>query len=87
MIKIITRTPPKISNRWSPEFQAFVALCLTPDPEERPSAEQLLKHPFLKGSSQYKNEYARLIETYVSEIEAYKAQKKAEAKAKRKAER
>ncbi len=39
MINICTRPPPKISNRWSEGFRDFVALCLTTDPEQRPSAE------------------------------------------------
>lgn len=33
----------------SEEAKHFVALLLTPDPEERPTAEQLLSHPWLRG--------------------------------------
>jgi serine/threonine protein kinase len=47
MINIITREPPTISSRWSEGFIDFVQACLTVDPDERPSAATLLKHPFL----------------------------------------
>ncbi len=36
---------------WSPEFNDFVSQSLTMDPEKRPSAEALLKHPFLKRAA------------------------------------
>ena len=87
MINIITRDPPEISNRWSDGFHDFVKACLTVDPEERPSAEDLLKHPFLQGASQCKGEYATMVDTHVAEVKAFKEQKKAEAKAARRAER
>lgn len=37
---------------WSAEFNDFVEQCLTMDADQRPSAEQLLKHPFLKKASE-----------------------------------
>jgi len=87
MINIITREPPKISSRWSTGFRDFVSACLTVDPELRPSAEQLLNHPFLQGSSQCKGEYAHMVDTYVTETREAKAKKKAEERAAKKAER
>ena len=33
---------------WSEEYQHFIALCLRKDPHERPSAQELLSHPFLQ---------------------------------------
>lgn len=87
MINIITRDPPEISNRWSEGFRDFVKACLTVDPEERPSAEDLLKHPFLQGASQCKGEYATMVDTHVSEVKAYKEQKKAAEKAARREQR
>ncbi|RKO96262.1 hypothetical protein CXG81DRAFT_6749, partial [Caulochytrium protostelioides] len=32
---------------WSKPFQDFVSHCLTKDPQKRPSASQILQHPFL----------------------------------------
>ncbi|KAI8994353.1 kinase-like domain-containing protein [Gaertneriomyces semiglobifer] len=34
-------------KNWSKTFQDFVSVCLTKDPNKRPSAQQLLQHPFL----------------------------------------
>ena len=36
------------NGHWSSEFREFVALCLQKNPEDRPSASELLLHPFLK---------------------------------------
>ncbi len=43
----------KEPDKWSPEFNDFVEQCLTMDAEQRPSAEQLLKHPFLKKAADH----------------------------------
>jgi len=40
--------PLKEQHKWSPEFQNFVAQCLTKEVDDRPDAATLLKHPFLK---------------------------------------
>lgn len=87
MINIITQEPPQISSRWSEGLRSFVSACLTVNPEERPSAEELLSHEFLRGSSTCKVEYARMISTYVTETTEAKAKSKAEEKAARRAER
>ncbi|KAN0027790.1 hypothetical protein ACTFIV_009614 [Dictyostelium citrinum] len=56
VIFTIPHQPPpslKIPSDWSPEFNDFVKQCLSMNPALRPSAQQLLSHPFiLKGSSQ-----------------------------------
>jgi serine/threonine kinase 3 len=38
----------KTPNKWSPEMVDFLSKCLVKDPLGRPSAEDLLKHPFVK---------------------------------------
>lgn len=42
--------PPTLQNklRWSLEFRSFVNLCLTKDPEQRPSAQELINHTFIE---------------------------------------
>jgi serine/threonine protein kinase len=42
--------PPSLSepNKWSKDFNDFVAKCLTKDPSARYTAKDLLKHPFIK---------------------------------------
>ena len=45
---IVTQPPHQINKDiWSKQFCDFVAKCLAKDPAERPSAEELLKHPFV----------------------------------------
>jgi len=46
---IPNRPPPKLKDeeKWSPEFIDFISKCLTRAPDQRPSAIQLLQHPFI----------------------------------------
>ncbi|ELR21629.1 protein serine/threonine kinase, putative [Acanthamoeba castellanii str. Neff] len=47
---IPSRPPPRLSEpeKWSREFNDFVAQCLTKNATDRPTADDLLKHPFLQ---------------------------------------
>jgi len=42
--------PPVLEGNFSKAFKEFIALCLNKDPEERPTAKDLLKHRFIKGA-------------------------------------
>jgi len=46
---IPSRPPPKLTepDKWTKEFNDFIGKCLTKNPEQRPSASELQKHPFI----------------------------------------
>ncbi|EFA77379.1 calpain-like cysteine protease [Heterostelium album PN500] len=56
LFMIPTAESPKLkeAHKWSPEFSDFIRLCLAKEQSQRPSAKDLLKHPFfekkVKGS-------------------------------------
>lgn len=45
-----TNHPPELDENHSAEARSFVAACLVRDMNIRPSAEELLKHPFVKNT-------------------------------------
>lgn len=50
LIKIQKSDPPTLDHpsRWSNLFSNFISRCLVKDPELRPTAAELLEHPFIK---------------------------------------
>mmetsp|Transcript_10913 Transcript_10913/g.20752 ORF Transcript_10913/g.20752 Transcript_10913/m.20752 type:complete len:581 (+) Transcript_10913:82-1824(+) len=46
-----TKDPPLIPDSLSKEGKDFIRRCLTRDPKQRPSASELLKHPFVDSSA------------------------------------
>jgi len=47
---IPSRPPPKFSDpdKWSKDLNDFLSKCLTKNADQRPTAEELLKHPFIQ---------------------------------------
>lgn len=50
LIKIQKSDPPTLSgpSRWTKSFNEFIKICLNKDPEQRPTAGELLQHRFIK---------------------------------------
>ena len=47
--QILNAPPPQLpADTFSPEFRDFVLQCLAKEAEQRPSAQQLLTHPFIR---------------------------------------
>ncbi|XP_042874433.1 serine/threonine-protein kinase 10-like isoform X3 [Penaeus japonicus] len=69
MLKIQKSDPPKLDypSRYSKEFNDFIAKCLTKDPVLRPSATELLKHPFIDREVDVKHIRDLLLE-YKAEV-------------------
>ncbi|KAK7069810.1 Serine/threonine-protein kinase 24 [Halocaridina rubra] len=57
--------PPQLTGNYSKPFKEFVEACLNKDPENRPTAKELLKFPFMRKAK--KNSYLMdLIDRYKS---------------------
>lgn len=54
--------PPQLDGNYSKKFKDFVAACLKKDPAERPTAKELLKHPFIRGAPKKTSTLVELIE-------------------------
>merc|ERR1712063_29054 len=53
--------PLKEPNKWSDDFKSFLKLTVTQDPENRPTATELLQHPFIKNCSSDPSELLKLV--------------------------
>ncbi|XP_075212933.1 germinal centre kinase III isoform X3 [Lycorma delicatula] len=47
--------PPQLTGNYTKQFKEFVEACLNKDPENRPTARELLKYPFIRKAK--KNSY------------------------------
>eukprot|EP01113_Clastostelium_recurvatum_P032515 TRINITY_DN4190_c0_g1_i8.p1 TRINITY_DN4190_c0_g1~~TRINITY_DN4190_c0_g1_i8.p1 ORF type:complete len:587 (-),score=130.72 TRINITY_DN4190_c0_g1_i8:28-1788(-) len=77
MMMIPMKPPPtmKDTTKWSPELNDFVAKCLHKDPSQRPSAMQLLAHPFIAKALVKKSS-----EVLKKRMELYQQERRAEPK-------
>ena len=68
MFAIQNRPPKGLSDPqlWSSEFNDFVQKCLSYNPDQRPSAADLLDHPFI---IKYRNRKAILNELVINSID------------------
>jgi serine/threonine protein kinase len=67
---IATGPPPTLKNpkKWSPEFKNFIEICLLKDPTQRPSATQLLSHPFINlATNNSQNNFKEFLSKWSSE--------------------
>ena len=73
----IGKTPPKVEeiikiNEHSEYFVDFVKKCLEVNPKNRPSAKELLEHPFIKQLAKEKEYIGELISEHIEDIERYR---------------
>ena len=66
LMLIPQNAPPTLEGDFSPHFKDFVSKCLTKDPKIRPSASQLLGHPFIKSAKR-----KDLIVEYIEQVKPY----------------
>jgi serine/threonine protein kinase len=68
--------PPTLAEpqRWSPAMRSFLADCLTKDIQQRKSAAELLKHPFVARDveAQRKGDFATLVRTVEESVKRIK---------------
>ena len=86
LLIIAVKPAPVLKDRhkWSPVFHHFIASCLSTDPLKRPSAEELLMHPFM-GLASDDCDFGRFATEKVEEKRAANEKKKAKAKARKEA--
>lgn len=62
LLKIVQKEPPQLKGEhWSPIFRDFVGKCLNKDPELRYSAEDCLKHEFLRDAERHRAKFVEFI--------------------------
>jgi len=75
VMQLILKDPPKgLTNpsQWSKEFNDFVKACLTIQPEKRPTAKELQKHPFLLKKNKGIALISELVSSSIEEISNYR---------------
>ena len=72
--KIITQPPKGLKNKdkWSKDFNDFVEKCLIYEPNDRPSAKELLKHPFIVKNNRGNKLISELINNCLDDLVFYR---------------
>eukprot|EP00808_Paulinella_micropora_P008961 g17927.t1 len=75
LFKIPSLPSPQLPDpeNWSRRFQSFLAACLAKDPASRPSAEELLRDPFIAKAQPVQQVLGQLIGSNLSAIEEFRA--------------
>ena len=68
LILITRNPPPKLNGNFSSEFNDFVSRCLNKDPDGRPDALTLTKHPFISKSRDGSGLMMSLLKDYSSKV-------------------
>ena len=76
----IAKKPPKAGDiidikEHTEDFVNFVNLCLEIEPKKRPSADILIKHPFIKKLAKGKQYLSKLIKAHIKEVEKFRIEK------------
>lgn len=71
LLKIQKSDPPKLDQpgKWSKDFNDFIAKALIKDPSSRPTADELLKHPFINRTLDSKSIRDLLLEYKADVVE------------------
>jgi serine/threonine protein kinase len=80
---VIEKNPPKgltEPHKWSAEFNDFVTKCLIVDPKQRPTAKELLIHPFVRRA-RGANLLSDLVASAMDSIERYRLSQNDESEA------
>lgn len=77
MLKIINDPPKGMTDPslWSKEMNNFVSRCLTVVPDKRPTAQELLKDPFIEQYAKGPALLSELVDNWIKEIEEYRHNK------------
>ena len=72
--KIITQPPKGLKNKdkWSNDFNDFIEKCLIYEPNERPSAKDLLKHPFIVKNNKGNKLISELVNNCLDDLVFYR---------------
>lgn len=71
LIKIQKSDPPTLAkpSKWSKNFNQFISKCLVKNPDSRPTAVELLEHPFIAGYDNKKEILNLIMESKAEVVE------------------